>query len=238
MKKLLLLFLGFALVQNLNAQHYSANTFFVGPSISGGFANNNIKGWDDGIFNVGPYYSVGAFVGYSFTDVLGLQIEGFYSNGEGNVTSTESIRIPATLNFQFASHQHLGVGLLYRHALKNSTQLEGGMINYVFQDINTNGLYAILEFSTLTNVLESAGYNRVIVTDVLTKTRLFLRGGIAITPFTFTLIPEEGVQITDQPVGEFKFNPFFFEMGIRYDLISLFSDNSPKKSKSKTRRRR
>lgn len=238
MKKLLLLFLGFALVQNLNAQHYSANTFFVGPSISGGFANSNIKKWEEGINNVGPYYSFGAFMGYCVSDIIGFQIEGFYSNGTDNITSTESIRIPATLNFQFASHQHLGVGLLYRHALKNSTQLDGGMINYVFQDINTNGLYAILEFSTLTNVLESAGYNRVIVTDELTKTRLFLRAGYAITPFTFTLVPEEYILITDQPVGEFKFNPFFFEVGIRYDLISLFSDNAPKKSKSKIRRRR
>lgn len=238
MKKLLLLFLGFALVQNLNAQHYSANTFFAGPSVSGGFANNNIKKWDEGVFNVGPYYSLGAFMGYSFTDVFGFQIEGLYSNGEGNVTSTEAIRIPATFNFQFASHQHLGIGLLYRHALKNSTQLDGGMINYTFQEINTNGLYAILEFSTLTNVLQSAGYNRVIVTDALTNTRIFFRGGYVITPFTFTLVPETQILITEQPVGQVKFSPFFFEVGIRYDLVSLFDDSKPQKSKSKTRRRR
>ncbi|MDD2287319.1 MAG: hypothetical protein PHY55_00635 [Bacteroidales bacterium] len=238
MKKLLLLFLGFALVQNLNAQHYSANTFFVGPSISGGFANNNIKKWDEGINNAGPYYSVGAFIGYCLTDVIGVQIEGFYSNGIDNITASESIRIPATLNFQFASHQHLGVGLLYRHAFKDFTKLDGGMLNYQFERLNVNKLYAIVEFSTLTNYLKLIGLNNFAVTDELTKTRFFMRGGYAIIPSTFTLVPQTEILISEQPVGEVKFNPFFFEMGIRYDLISLFSDNSPKKSKSKTRRRR
>ncbi len=228
MKKLLLFIILSGVALSVSAQHYRANQWHVGPTGSFGFQNRNMEKWDEGLSNVNPQASFGAFVGYSFTDLLGVQVDGLYNGTFGDGT-TNTLQIPAMFMLQFAEYMHFGVGLMYQYSFKHPNNMVG-VIQYNFSAVNNNYLSAFVELSSLTERIFTIG-NYTYFTGEIQKTRAFFRFGYAITPASFTLVPEEDILVVDVP-KKVEFHPFFFEFGLRLDILSLFDDGGNNHRKS------
>ncbi|MFA7082497.1 MAG: hypothetical protein WC135_07790 [Bacteroidales bacterium] len=235
MKKLLLiftLFIGFSL--SGFSQHYSEGSWYLGPELSGGFHMKSLNIEDDDIEKMSIFWNAGAYVGYSLTDLIGFQVDIAY-NGMYVSEKSKNIIIPAMVTLQFSSHQHLGIGLMYRYCIESPKSLDIAFVPYDYKALNNTDLSVVLEFSTLTNKIFSMG-RYTIVTDELTKQRAFIRAGYSLTKGSFTLLPREDIW-NDAPTNEIKFSSFFIEFGLRYDFISLFSNDSNKKSNKSSKKK-
>lgn len=219
MKKLLLLIILSGVTLSVPAQHYRANQWHIGPTAGFGIYNRNMEKWSEGFSNISPKANIGAFLGYSFTDLLGVQVEGLYDGCFGNISSN-TLQIPAMFMLQFAEHNHFGVGLIYQHSYKHPMSIEGAT-TYYFSAANNNYLSAFVEFSALTEKIFKIG-RFTYWTGEIQKTRAYLRFGYAITPASYTIIPQE-IVMNDAP-KKVEFHPFFFEVGLRLDLLSLSDD--------------
>lgn len=238
MKKTLILFALLGLTFSASAQFYGANRFYVGPSLGGGFYSMNMSkeeaGWNESISNFAPHFSAGAFFGYSFSDLLGFQVEALYRGTFGGDWNTGSIQIPAMIMIQFAEHQHFGLGVIYNHTLKNQDYFQGP-INFEFKSVTNSPIYAYAEFSSLTERLFKVG-NYTVFTGQIQKLRAFLKFAYAITPTTIEFKPNTtGITLWEAPPS-ISFHPFFFEVGIRYDIPTLFDSGNSKKPNRRRRR--
>ncbi|MBP1629615.1 MAG: hypothetical protein H6Q15_508 [Bacteroidetes bacterium] len=237
MKKLLSFCIVFLLATSLYAQLYEANKWYVGPAAGAGYNNLQMK-IDDNFNNHNFKYDVGAYLGYSFSDLLGVQVDALYSGGFGSFES-KSIQIPAMVTIQFLRFQHFGVGLMYNYCFENPKGYEG-IIFHPFTSVNNNYLSVIAEFSTLLARISKVG-NIVYFLGGEVNTRCFIRGGLALTPCQYTIATEEFEIYNDVPL-KMEYKPFFIEFGLRLDLISRIKGEDvnakTRKGSKKSKRRR
>lgn len=219
----LLLFLALGL--NLKAQDndYAAGQWSFGPHLSwtAGFRTG---GGDFGGYAMG--INAGAYFGYSFTDLLGVNTGVLYGNDGLFFFESEYIKVPALLLFQFSS-KHLGLGFQYHHSI---TELD----KTVFVDYNESYLSAIIEFGYFPQIPYYAGGEIIYLPS---KMRTLIRVGYALTPKTYTILGEmpyeEGA--VRKPNTDKQFNPIFFEFAVQYNIGQHF--NNQKATRKKTRRR-
>lgn len=149
MKKIILFVIALCFGVSTFAQpYYGAGKTYIGPSIAGGFLNSQVPKWEEGMFRVSPQASVGAFVGYSFSDLFGIQGEVLY-NGSFSDWKSNNIDVPVILTVQFFDHQHFGLGLMYHHPFNTLGTIQG-FVDYDILTTQSSNIYAIAEFSTLT----------------------------------------------------------------------------------------
>ena len=235
MKKIILFVIALCFGVSTFAQpYYGAGKMYVGPSIAGGFLNSQVPKWEEGMFRVSPQASVGAFVGYSFSDLFGIQGEVLY-NGSFSDWKSNNIDVPVILTVQFFDHQHFGLGLMYHHPFNTLGNIQG-FVDYDVKTTQSSNLYAIAEFSTLTERIFKIG-NIVIFTGEITKTRAFFKFGYALLPTKANVSINANYLgiIADHP-NKISFSPFFFEFGLRYNFLGMHEDYNYKKSNSKSGR--
>lgn len=219
MKKIKIIFIAALFITiNLNAQNdeYEAGQWHFGPHLSAFFGAASGENSDEiGGINIG--INAGAFGGYSFTDLIGVNVSALYSYEDWLEWKYNYLRVPALLLFQFNT-KHLGLGIQYSHLLTSD-----------FRDVtpfkSSNYLSGIIEYGYYPNLLffsptEGFFTERSII-------RYIIRIGYAITPLTTTA---EGAK------GNLK--PFFLETCIQYNIGRNFHDNKYSKKRSKAKKRR
>lgn len=223
MKKLRFIFIAaLFLGLNLNAQdnEYEAGQWHLGPHIGVNLGSSNGTGAPDFFYGG---YDIGVYGGYSFTNLIGVNLSALYGYENWLSQRFDFVKIPALLLLQFNS-SHLGLGFQYNHSLTKLNTLE-------YQSYNNNYISGILEFGFFSSVfhLSSGG-----ITTGSSIIRSLIRVGYAITPKTYTQIGAiiDGVK---QPDEEYSYNPFFFEIAIQYNIGQHFNDK--KYTRKRTRRR-
>lgn len=206
------LFLFLAL--NLNAQenYYEAGQLHFGPHIgvSLGFHTNK---------DIFVGYDIGAYGGYSFTDLLGVNVSALYGRELGIGQKINYLKVPVLLLFQFNSN-HLGIGFQYNHPL---TQID----KLLYTSISNNHLSCIIEFGSHSSVFNVFS---ALLDDNSSIFRSLIRVGYAITPTSYVY-----QEITSEDVYrlvEYKNNPFFVELALQYNIGQHFND----KKYTRTRR--
>lgn len=194
----------FAFTLNLNAQEddYEAGQWHFGPHIG------LIIGSSTGDFrqDLSWGYDIGVYAGYSFTDLLGVNLSALYGNEDYVVSKMDYLKIPALFLLQFNS-RHLGLGFQYNHALTKQDGLE-------YLSYNNNYLSGIIEFGYIYMFSADAGISGI---------RSLIRVGYAITPRSYTVGGQVVGGVT-QDKEKFDYNPYFIEFAMQYNIGQFFND--------------
>lgn len=221
MKKLKIIFAVILLsALNLNAQdnEYEAGQLHFGPHLSGIIGGSGDDFISGGIFGG---FQAGAYGGYSFTDLIGVNVSALYSYEDWFSFSHNYIKVPALLLFQFNS-THIGLGVQYNFLLSTKIREDEGPLS--FKGNHLSGVIEVGYFPLIPFFSPEVGlfYEKSIIRNVI-------RVGYALTP----------ISILDSE-GAFSFKSFFLEAGIQYNIGQHFYDKkySKKKYKSKAKKRR
>ncbi|MCK9163620.1 MAG: hypothetical protein M0O93_04660 [Bacteroidales bacterium] len=194
----------FAFTLNLNAQEddYEAGQWHFGPHF--GLVIGSSIGDIKQDFSLG--YDIGAYAGYSFTDLIGVNLSALYGHEDFVSSKMDYLKIPALFLLQFNA-KHLGLGFQYNHALTKQDGLE-------YLSYNNNYLSGIIEFGYIYMFSVDAGISGI---------RSLIRVGYAITPRSYTL-GESVLWGVTTPKEKFDYNPYFIEFAVQYNIGQHFND--------------